>query len=257
MSNKIIKLAVLGASGRMGSSITRLAINDPLIEVVAATCIFNNGKKVPNSDLIFTDDIESAMRNADVVIDFTLPEGVRSNIKIASSLGKPYVSGTTGLTDDDMKLLNHTSKTTPVFWAPNMSIGVTVLKNVIKQISSKLDDSFDIEILEMHHRDKIDAPSGTAISMGECAAKGRGRNLREDEKKCRSGGRQKGDIGFSAMRGGNVIADCSIIFAGDEEVIEIKHSALTRDMFAKGAIMAAKWVLEKDPGLYNMSDMLD
>ncbi len=248
-----MKLAILGATGRMGAAITRLALVDPKVQVVGVTSRHSVGKSVPGSDLWYTDQVAEAIAPADVVIDFSLPEGIRFHLPIVTQSHKPYVTGTTGLSDRDMQLLWNASQCIPVLWAPNMSIGITLLKNIVEQLASQLDESFDIEILEMHHRNKQDAPSGTALVLGECAARGRGRTLKQEERRCRTGGRQKGDIGFAALRGGNLVGDCTVIFAGEEEIIKIHHSALTRDMFAKGALLAAKWLKDQPAKMYDMS----
>lgn len=242
-----MNLAVLGATGRMGAAILRLAQADPMIQIMGTL----SRQPLPGS----TQDPREALQHAHVAIDFTLPIALPTNLQAALDRGIPYVTGITGLHASDHALLEQAAQKIPVLWSANMSIGITILQSVIQQVAARLDASFDIEVLEMHHRDKQDAPSGTALMLAECAAQGRGRSLANTEKKCRTGGRVPGEIGFSALRGGHVLGDCAVVFAGDEEVVEIKHHALTRDVFARGALAAARWIQHQAPGLYSMRDV--
>lgn len=242
-----MNLAILGATGRMGAAILRLAQADPAINIAGML----SRQRVPGS----TSTPQEALQDADVALDFTLPIALPLNLQAARDRGIPYVTGMTGLQASDHALLKEAAEKIPVLWSSNMSIGVTILQSVIGQVAARLDASFDIEVLEMHHRDKQDAPSGTALMLAECAAQGRGRSLTTTEKQCRTGGRVPGEIGISALRGGHVLGDCAVLFAGDEEVIEIKHRALTRDVFARGALAAARWIQHQAPGLYTMQDV--
>ncbi len=197
---------------------------------------------------------------ADAVIDFTAPAAAAEHARLAAETHTPYVVGTTGLSAAEAEELRQAAARTPVVWAPNMSVGVTLLLSLVEQVAAVLDPaSFDIEIVEMHHRHKVDAPSGTALGLGKAAAAGRGVALDTVWQKSRDGHdapRRTGEIGFATLRGGDVVGDHSVVFAGDGERIEITHKASSRQIFAKGAVRAARWVCDKPPGLYSMKDVL-
>ena len=199
------------------------------------------------------------IRDSDVVLEFTSPEATAEHAELAASLGTAMVIGTTGLGPEQGDRVRQAALRIPIVWAPNMSLGVNLLAALVKRVAQSLDQDFDIEILEMHHRAKIDAPSGTALMLGEAAAAGRGVALGKHSARGRdgqTGARKRGDIGFASLRGGSVTGDHSVIFAGAMERIELTHRAEDRTMFAQGAIKAALWARGKKPGLYSMADVL-
>ena len=179
--------------------------------------------------------------------------------RVAAASGVCHVIGTTGLNPEETAALGAAAERTAIFWAPNMSIGVNVLIALAEQAAAALNDDFDIEILEMHHRHKVDAPSGTALALGRAVAKGRGVNLEEVSQRARdgiTGGRHRGDIGFAVLRGGDVVGNHSVILAGGNDRLELTHQATSRQIFAAGAVRAAIWLQSQPPGLYGMRDML-
>jgi 4-hydroxy-tetrahydrodipicolinate reductase len=207
-----------------------------------------------------TSDRVSAFRACDVLIDFTAPEATMDHIALAVQYKKPIVIGTTGLNPRQEENLVAASKHVPVFYSANMSIGVNVLAALVEQAAARLSDEFDIEIFEAHHRHKADAPSGTALLLGRAAAKGRGVNLSAVQvlsREGQTGARAKGAVGFSVFRGGDVVGDHTVTFAGEGERIELSHKASDRAIFARGAIRAALWLAGRPPGAYSMRDMLN
>jgi len=206
-----------------------------------------------------TTDTAALLKNSDAVIDFTTPENSLKTAEISAKQGKIAVLGTTGFTDAQKKELTAYAKKTPIIWSANMSIGVNLLQGLVQKVASLLDDSYDIEIVEMHHCRKVDAPSGTALALGEAAARGRGMKLKDVACKARDGmigPRPRGEIGFATLRGGDVIGEHTVIFAGDGERIELSHKASSRQIFAKGAVRAALWAKGKPSGFYTMQDVL-
>ena len=205
-----------------------------------------------------TDDVDAVL-GVDVAIDFTMPEATLTHAARAAASGTPLVIGTTGLSNEQEAILAEHAKSTAIVYAPNMSLGVNLLLAVVEQVSAALDDAWDIEIVEMHHNRKVDAPSGTALGLGRAAAKGRGRTFDDVAVLSREGNtgpRAQGQIGFATLRGGDVIGDHTVIFAGAGERVEIGHKASGRDVFAAGAVRAARWVAGRSPGLYSMRDVL-
>ncbi|TAN47060.1 MAG: 4-hydroxy-tetrahydrodipicolinate reductase, partial [Rhodospirillales bacterium] len=198
-------------------------------------------------------------QHVDAVIDFTVPPASVEHAKIAAQFGKVLIVGTTGMNEAQTRQVAEAANKCRIVMAPNFSLGVNVAMAVVEQVAQVLDDAYDIEIVEMHHHHKIDAPSGTALGLGRAAAKGRGVVL--DEVACRSrdglvGARQRGEIGFATLRGGDVIGDHTVIFASDGERLEITHRANSRQIFAKGAVRAALWCKGRKHGLYSMKDVL-
>jgi len=196
---------------------------------------------------------------SDVIIDFSLPSATAKHIEFAKTHGTNLILGTTGHDDSDFSLIKKAADRIAIVKAMNFSIGVNVILALTEKASSLLNEDFDIEVFEMHHKHKIDSPSGTAIALGEAAARGRSVRLDDVLVKGRhgiTGARKKGDIGFSSMRGGEVVGDHSIIFAGESERIELNHKAASRRIFSRGAILAARWVTVQKPGLYSMLDVL-
>jgi 4-hydroxy-tetrahydrodipicolinate reductase len=193
------------------------------------------------------------------VIDFTAPAATLAHADLAAKFGTALIVGTTGLPASAKAKLKTSAKKTVIVQAPNMSTGVNVLLALTEKLAGVLADDYDIEIVEMHHRHKVDAPSGTALGLGEAAAKGRGVALEKVARRSRDGqvgARPKGEIGFATLRGGDVVGDHTVIFAADGERIEITHKASSREVFARGAVRAAMWAKKKKAGLYSMRDVL-
>ncbi len=204
-------------------------------------------------------DARTLLSRCEVAIDFTVPAATAHHARIGAELGCALVIGTTGLDPTQTQILTEAGRTIPIVWSANMSLGVTVLLGLVEQVARALGPDWDIEISETHHRRKIDAPSGTALALGHAAAAGRGVALADVSVKGRdgmTGPRQEGTIGFASLRGGDVIGDHTVLFAGDGERIEISHKASGRTIYAKGALRAASWTAGRGPGLYGMVDVL-
>jgi 4-hydroxy-tetrahydrodipicolinate reductase len=263
-----MRLIVAGAGGRMGRALTRVISETP-------GAILSGALEAPGSELLGKDsgvlaglpangvllsaDLWSLSAEADGILDFTVPRATIANVAIAAQRGLIHVIGTTGLSGSDDAVIQSVTSRAVVVKSGNMSLGVNLLAALVKRVAQSLDQDFDIEILEMHHRAKIDAPSGTALMLGEAAAAGRGVALGQHSVRGRdgqTGARRRGDIGFASLRGGSVTGDHSVIFAGAMERIELTHRAEDRTMFAQGAIKAALWARGKKPGLYSMADVL-
>jgi 4-hydroxy-tetrahydrodipicolinate reductase len=215
---------------------------------------------LPANGVKLSADLWSMSANADGILDFTVPAATIANVAIAAERGLVHIIGTTGLSSSDDAVIKSVTSRAIVVQSGNMSLGVNLLAALVKRVAQSLDDSFDIEILEMHHRAKIDAPSGTALLLGEAAAAGRKIALGEHSARGRdgqTGARRAGDIGFASLRGGSVTGDHSVIFAGAMERIELTHRAEDRTMFAQGAIKASLWARGKKPGFYTMADVLE
>ncbi|MGB0935545.1 MAG: 4-hydroxy-tetrahydrodipicolinate reductase [Alphaproteobacteria bacterium] len=261
----MIKIGVAGCSGRMGKSVVHAVLADEDVRLSGATVrkgSNNVGQDIGDvcltkpTGILISDNNDDVFDQADIVIDFTLPEATIDHLKTAVRHKVPMVIGTTGLGKNQREDIFQASKEIPIVFSSNMSVGVTALTAVVEQVAALLDESFDIEVFEMHHRHKLDAPSGTAITLGQAAANGRGVSLAESAQRCRNGKRQTGEIGFASSRGGNVAGDHSVIFAGDHEVVTLNHRAFNREVFASGGVKAAKWLKSKAPGLYTMRDVL-
>jgi 4-hydroxy-tetrahydrodipicolinate reductase len=206
-----------------------------------------------------SDDASAAIAGCDALLDFTAPAASVAFARLAAEHGKVHVIGTTGCAAEHDKAIAEAATRATIIKAGNMSLGVNLLLALTRKIAAALDDDFDIEIVEMHHRMKVDAPSSTALMLGQAAASGRGTNLAPHSDRGRdgqTGQRRKGDIGFAALRGGNVVGEHTVIFAGEHERIEITHKATDRALFARGAVKAALWGIGKPPGLYAMADVL-
>ncbi|PUB17586.1 4-hydroxy-tetrahydrodipicolinate reductase [Yoonia sediminilitoris] len=206
-----------------------------------------------------TDDVAAAFANAQIVIDFTRPAGSIAFAQQAAKAGIIHIIGTTGLTDDDMAAIRKAAEQTTIVQAGNMSLGVNLLVQLTKQVAAALDEDFDIEVIEAHHNQKVDAPSGTALMLGEAAAEGRGVTLSKVSDSGRdgiTGARKRGDIGFSAIRGGDIVGEHDVLFAAPGERIILRHMATDRGIFARGALKAAIWAQNQPSGLYNMLDVL-
>jgi 4-hydroxy-tetrahydrodipicolinate reductase len=263
-----LRLVVTGAAGRMGRMLVK-AIHD------SEGCVLVGALERPGSIALgedagllagagratvpITDDPAATFADADAVLDFTAPAATVQFAALAAEAGIVHVVGTTGLGDDDFTRLKEAARRTCIIQSGNFSLGVNLLASLVRQVAAALGEEFDIEILEMHHRMKVDAPSGTALLLGEAAAEGRGIALRERAVRSRdghTGARRPGDIGFAALRGGVVIGEHSVIFAGAAERIELVHKAEDRGLFARGAVRAALWGRGKAAGYYTMADVL-
>lgn len=205
------------------------------------------------------DDVSKLADVSDILVDFSAPGALQSNLHAAVGAGIPIVIGTTGLEDKHHEAIDHAARAVPVLQTGNTSLGVTLLAHLVREAASRLGSDWDIEVVEMHHRRKVDAPSGTALLLGQAAAEGRGITLadnRESGRDGHTGARAEGAIGFAALRGGTVAGEHSVILAGDEERLTLSHSAENRAIFARGAIRAAEWLRGREPGRYTMEQVL-
>lgn len=265
----VTRIVIVGCCGRMGRRIASLAFKDETIKVVGAVEAkghpdlgMNLGELIGEHDagVEVSDDLETAAQDADVIIDFTTPTAVISNLSIARKIKIPIVIGTTGLTDEEIKLVRSTSGSIPVLISANMSVGVNLLFRIAPEIANALGENYDIEIIEAHHNKKKDSPSGTAKRLAELIAEVKGKRLKDIAiygREGKVGERPKGQMGIHAVRAGGIVGDHTIIYADDNERIELTHRAHSRDVFAQGALRAAKFVADKSPGLYDMEDVIE
>ncbi|MGF6428692.1 MULTISPECIES: 4-hydroxy-tetrahydrodipicolinate reductase [Bradyrhizobium] len=263
-----MRLIVAGAGGRMGRTLTRVISETPgavLVGALEAPGSELLGKDagvlagLPANDVRLSADLWSMSAGADGILDFTVPAATIANVAIAAERGLVHVIGTTGMSPSDDAVIRSVTNRAIVVKSGNMSLGVNLLAALVKRVAQSLDQSFDIEILEMHHKSKIDAPSGTALMLGEAAAAGRKIALDQHSARGRdglTGARRAGDIGFASLRGGTAAGDHSVIFAGPSERITLSHHAEDRALFAQGALKAALWAHGKKPGMYSMADVL-
>ena len=252
----------------MGKSVASLAGTDADIELVGATEAtghFSVGRDLGDFvagaevGVSVSDGISEAARDADVIIDFTVPEATLAHAEYSVRNGKSMVIGTTGFTPEQRGDLLGLLRRIPCVLSPNMSVGINVLFEISRQVASHLGEDYDAEIFETHHRAKADSPSGTAIALGESVAAGLDSELKDVaryERHGRIGARAKGEIGIQTLRGGDVVGDHTVMFLGDGERVELVHRATSRENFSAGAIRAAKWVPGKPPGIYAMRDVL-
>lgn len=264
----LLRIGIAGCKGRMGRMLVQAVAAHPQAELAGGTV--REGDADAGSDLgaLFAlgetgarvmDDPLDLFAAADAVIDFTTPELSARHGELAAQAKVALVVGTTGLGEDEQAALGRAARHTQVVQAANMSLGVNLLLGLVRQVAGALDPGFDVEIVEMHHRHKVDAPSGTALALGRAAAAGRGVELdgvADRGRDGRTGPRREGDIGFAALRGGDVAGEHTVIFAGPGERIELTHKAGSRAIFAQGAVTAALWASRQDPGLYAMTDVL-
>lgn len=257
-----MKIGIVGCGGRMGQMLVKAV-------EAAQGAVLAGGTERPGSSLVggttgttgapVHDNAAALFAAADAVIDFTAPAATVAHAALAAETGTVLVVGTTGLSKEDEAVLVEAAKKVAVVYAPNFSVGVNLLMALTERAAAILGDDYDIEIVEMHHRRKVDAPSGTALGLGRAAAKGRAVELEQVWCKSRdghTGARPKGEIGFATLRGGDVIGDHTVMFAAEEERVELTHKASTRAVFAKGAVRAALWAQGQKPGLYSMRDVL-
>jgi 4-hydroxy-tetrahydrodipicolinate reductase len=263
-----MRLIVAGAGGRMGRALTRVICETPgavLTGALEAPGSQLLGKDagvlagLPENGIKLSADLWTLSADADGILDFTVPAATIANVAIAAQRGLVHVIGTTGLSASDDAVIKSVTQRAIVVKSGNMSLGVNLLAALVKRVAQSLDENFDIEVLEMHHKAKVDAPSGTALMLGEAAAAGRKIALNEHSARGRdgvTGARRPGDIGFASLRGGTAAGDHSVIFAGPHERIVLSHHAEDRVLFAHGALKAALWAHGKKPGLYSMADVL-
>ena len=254
-------IGIVGCNGRVGSLlITELLSSewDHKGLKLAGGCA-RHGISGSETYFITTDEAELFERS-DAVIDFTLPEGTVNHAKLAVEHKTALIVGTTGLTKADEEELANAAQHIPVVYSANMSVGVNILLALVEQAAARLEDEWDIEVFESHHKYKVDAPSGTALALGKAAAIGRGNsleNMAEFDRHGHIGAREKGKIGFSVARGGDIVGEHNVMFLADGERLELAHKATNRSLFAKGALRAASWVKDKEAGLYTMRDVLN
>ena len=262
-------LVVVGAGGRMGQTLIRVIHEMAGVQLVGA--VERTGSPVLGRDagelsgvgtlgVTITDDPLAAFAKADGVLDFTVPAATIEFAGYAAQARIAHVIGTTGLSEEDEAKIAAAARHATVVKSGNMSLGVNLLAVLVKQAAKALEaDDFDIEVLEMHHRHKVDAPSGTALLLGQAAAEGREISLKDNSVRIRdghTGAREEGTIGFASLRGGSVVGDHSVILAGTGERIVLSHHAEDRAIFARGAVKAALWARDKKPGVYSMLDVL-
>ena len=262
------RIAIMGAAGRMGREL--------VAQVTAMDgCTLSGGTEGPGHkelgrdlgelagigtlNISLTDDPLTLVTQSDALIDFTVPSATVGHAGLAAQGRIVHVIGTTGTTDEDDAAIKAAARHATIIRAGNFSLGVNLVAALTKRVAHTLNDDFDIEIVEMHHKHKVDAPSGTALMFGEAAAEGRGVPLSDVADRGRdgqTGARRQGDIGFASLRGGSVVGDHSVIFAGEKERVVLSHVAEDRAIFARGAVEAAKWGVGKGPGFFSMADVL-
>jgi 4-hydroxy-tetrahydrodipicolinate reductase len=264
----MVNVAIFGVTGRMGRCLVRalresddLALSGALASAGSATLGRDAGDVTETgpAGVAVTADRVRALEGADVLIDFTLPSATVANLEVAAARGVPAVIGTTGLDAGQQAAVRAVSRELPVLMAPNMSLGVNLMFSLVARAAAALGDAYDLEILEAHHRNKVDAPSGTALHLGEIAAGARGVTLADAAIHSRAGNtgpRPRGGIGFAVLRGGDIVGEHRVLFAATGETFEIAHRATDRMTFAYGALAAARWLVGRPPGLYGMADVL-
>ena len=263
-----MKIGIPGAAGRMGQALARQVEATEGCTLVAATEVPDHpalGRDcgalagIEPLDVAVSNDPQAMFRAADAVLDFTLPSATAGHAALAAAEGTILVVGTTGIGEAEQAALKEAAAQTAVVQAPNMSLAVNLLMRLTEQVAGLLDADYDIEIVEMHHRHKIDAPSGTALGLGRAAARARGVSFDEVAARGRdgvTGARPRGEIGFAALRGGDVIGEHSVIFAADGERLELTCRSANRQTYARGALQAARWAEGRGPGLYTMANVL-
>ncbi|MGI0118344.1 4-hydroxy-tetrahydrodipicolinate reductase [Zooshikella sp. RANM57] len=264
----MIRIAVVGAAGRMGRTLIQAITESSDCQLTVAT-------DRPDSSLVGADvgelaglgkmnialsaSLDNCLDQFDVVVDFTRPEHTLHNVALCQQSNKAIVIGTTGFSNEQKQQLQEAAKTTSIVFAPNMSVGVNLCFKLLELAAKVMGDDVDIEVIEAHHRHKVDAPSGTALRMGEVVADALGRDLKTCAVYGReglTGERDRKTIGFETIRAGDIVGDHTVMFAAEGERVEITHKASSRMTFAQGAVRAAKWLAKKEPGLYDMQDVL-
>ena len=264
---KPMRLVILGVAGRMGRELVKAAVSLGCTVIGGTEPVGSphQGADIgtlaglPASGVKVTGELLELLPDADAIIDFTRPAATVAAAGLAANARIVHVIGTTGLSAGDEAAINAAGRHAVIVKAGNMSLGVNLLAAITRQVAAALDADFDIEIVEMHHRHKVDAPSGTALMLGAAAADGRGIDLASQSVRARdghTGARERGTIGFQSLRGGAVVGDHTVIFAGEGERIELTHVASDRSIFARGAVKAALWGRGRKPGVYTMQDVL-
>jgi 4-hydroxy-tetrahydrodipicolinate reductase len=253
----MIKVGILGSTGRMGAHLIKNTVEDEQLKL-AVVHVFDELKEPLPEDTIVTNDMDTLVKEADVIVDFSAPVATEALLESVLKNPTPIVVATTGFSEHQQNLLNEVAKVAPVLYSSNMSVGIALLKQLVKDVASKLKD-FDIEIVEMHHRHKVDAPSGTALTLAEFAAEGRGLELEKVRVSGRDGQigpRSKDEIAVMALRGGDIVGRHTVGFYNDGEFIELNHTATSRETFSKGALRAAKWIVGQKNGMYSINDAI-
>ena len=265
---KPIQIAIAGASGRMGKTLIEAILNHPHCELAGAfdqagsTGIGRDAGDFMGitSGVAVTDDAEAALHNADILIDFTRPEGTLHHLALCEKHKVKAVIGTTGFEPKQLEVLKQASSRMAMVWSPNMAVGVNATFKLLEVAAKILSQGYDIEIIEAHHSKKVDAPSGTALRMGEVVAQGLGVNLQDVGVFARegiTGERQAGTIGFSTIRGGDIVGDHTVLFAGIGERIEVTHKSSSRATYAQGSLRAVRYLAQQPRGLFDMFDVLN
>ncbi len=260
------KIAVIGAAGRMGGAIIRALSSEQELEL---SCALERAEcpvlgedsgtisGIGENGVIIVDNPEA--QAFDTMIDFSTPASTLLNLEFCRNQGRAIIIGTTGMDEDALEMMRQASQQIPVMFSANYSVGVNLMAKLLKLAASVIGEQTDIEIIEAHHKHKVDAPSGTALLLGNAVAETMGKTLREDGVFCREGiigEREQGSIGFSTIRGGDIAGEHTVMFIGEAERIEITHRATDRKIFANGAVRAAKWLSQQPAGLYDMNDVL-
>jgi len=251
------KVGIVGSTGRMGAHLIKNVLENEALEL-SVLHVFDELKVDVPSEVLVTNSMKAVLENCDVVIDFSAPVATQELCEEALKNPTALVIATTGFTEHQQNLLTEASTQMPVLYSSNMSAGIALLKQLVEQVAATLVD-FDIEIVEQHHRHKVDAPSGTALTLGEFAAKGRGLDLddvRVSGRDGQVGARSKDEIAVMALRGGDIVGRHTVGFYNDGEFLELNHTATSRETFSKGAIRAATWLVDQKSGLYSINDCL-
>jgi 4-hydroxy-tetrahydrodipicolinate reductase len=263
----VLNIAIAGSSGRMGRMLLEAVLADPRARLSGALDMPGSSTLGQDATAAFgrasgvrvTSDLRQGLAGAQVLIDFTRPEGTLAHLTVCRELGVGAVIGTTGFSPQDKAAIAGFGQHVGVVFAPNMSVGVNLLLRLVENAAQLLGDEYDAEVVEAHHRHKIDAPSGTALALGEAVARGRGVKLAERAVYARqghTGERRRGDIGFATLRGGDIVGEHTVLFAGTGERIELTHKSSSRANYAEGSLRAAHFLAGRAPGLYSMADVL-
>lgn len=263
-----LRIAIAGASGRMGRMLIEAVLKAPDCELAGALDISGNpalgmdaGAFLGRSTgVIITSDVAAGLAQAQVLIDFTRPEGTLAHLRVCQQLGVKMVIGTTGFGDADKAQLAQAAQSLAMVMAPNMSVGVNVTLRLLQMAAKALSTGYDIEVIEAHHRHKVDAPSGTALKMGEVIAEALGRDLKDCAVYAReghTGERDPSSIGFATIRGGDIVGDHTVMFAGTGERVEITHRSGSRSNYAQGSLRAARYLADRSSGMFDMFDVLN
>lgn len=267
-ARKLIPVVIAGAAGKMGRRLVAAVAEDPGLKLAGATeqtghpDLEKDAGELAGAGPLgvkISDDLAACLSPGAVVIDFTAPAATMKHLELAARKQCPMVIGTTGLAPDQKARVKALAKKVPLVLAPNMSAGVNLLAHLVREAAAALGPGFDVEIVEAHHRLKKDAPSGTALFLAEAAAEGKGWELKSSARYCREGligARPDREIGVQTLRGGDIVGDHTVLFAGPGERLELIHRAHSRDTFARGAVRAAAWLAKRPAGLYTMSDVL-